>query len=64
MLSSREQDSLINETGTARNLSDVRLSDSHYEDEYPKFHEKLIEAFDHSRPLSNASLFDDNSLFL
>ena len=64
MLSSREQDSLINETGTARNLSDVRLSDSHYEDEYPKFHEKLIEAFDHSRPLSNASLFDDDSLFL
>jgi hypothetical protein len=64
MLSSREQDSLINETGTARNLSDIRLSDSHYEDEYPKFHEKLIEAFDHSRPLSNASLFDDDSLFL
>jgi len=64
MVSTREQDLLINEQGIARNLDRVELKNSHYENEFPDFYSKLTDVIDYSRPLSNSLLFDDGSLFL
>lgn len=64
MISSREQQQLVEESGIARNLDKVVLDNSHYESEYPDFYSNIREVANFEAPLSNSLVFDDSSLFM